>query len=233
MNNSVPVLQMVTQSDVVTMVILGILAFMSLGSWGIIIVKFFKNKSNLRANAAFFRQFCKIRKFTDLQKLCDSSKDSALRSLSAEVLIEASKFRGNVSFDSIQHRASLLEDAIQRSIEGIRMGEDRFLTFLATSSNLAPFFGLLGTVWGIMIAFFQIGHHGSADLTVVAPGIAMALITTVAGLVVAIPASAGYNYFTSCNGRNEISYYNFGSQVLSLFKRGDLLTVEGVSEEET
>ena len=69
------------------------------------------------------------------------------------------------------------------------MEEDRYLTFLATSSNLAPFFGLLGTVWGIMIAFFQIGHHGSADLTVVAPGIAMALITTVAGLVVAIPAS--------------------------------------------
>jgi len=148
------------------------------------------------------------------------------------VLIEASKFKGAVTYDSIQHRSSLLEDAIQRSIEGIRMGEDRYLTFLATSSNLAPFFGLLGTVWGIMIAFFQIGHHGSADLTVVAPGIAMALITTVAGLVVAIPASAGYNYFTSCNGKNEISYYNFGSQILSLFKRGDLLTVEGVSEEE-
>jgi len=232
LNNTVPVLQMVTQSDVVTMVILGILAFMSLGSWGIIIVKFFKNKSNLRANAAFFNQFCKVKKFTDLQKLCDTSKDSALRSLSAEVLIEASKFKGSVTFDSIQHRSSLLEDAIQRSIEGIRMGEDRFLTFLATSSNLAPFFGLLGTVWGIMIAFFQIGHHGSADLTVVAPGIAMALITTVAGLIVAIPASAGYNYFTSCNGRNEIAYYNFGSQVLSLFKRGDLLTVEGVSEED-
>ena len=232
MNNTVPVLQMVTQSDVVTMVILGILAFMSLGSWGIIIVKFFKNKSNLRANALFFRQFCRIKKFSDLQKLCDMSADSALRTLTAEVLIEASKFKGAVTYDSIQHRSSLLEDAIQRSIEGIRMGEDRYLTFLATSSNLAPFFGLLGTVWGIMIAFFQIGHHGSADLTVVAPGIAMALITTVAGLVVAIPASAGYNYFTSCNGKNEISYYNFGSQILSLFKRGDLLTVEGVSEEE-
>lgn len=232
LNNTVPVLQMIAQSDIVTMVILGILAFMSLGSWGIIIVKFFKNKSNLRANFAFFKDFSKIKRFQDLQKLCDVSKDSALRTLSVELLKESAKFKGKVSFESIQHRSSLLEDAIQRSIEGIRMGEDRFLTFLATSSNLAPFFGLLGTVWGIMIAFFQIGHHGSADLTVVAPGIAMALITTVAGLVVAIPASAGYNYFTSCNGRNEISYYNFGSQVLSLFKRGDLLTVEGVSEED-
>jgi biopolymer transport protein TolQ len=232
LNNTVPVLQMIAQSDIVTMIILGILAFMSLGSWGISIVKFLKNKSNLRANSAFFRDFLKIKRFVDLQKLCDVSKDSALRTLSVELLKEAGKFKGKVSFESIQHRSSLLEDAIQRSIEGIRMGEDRFLTFLATSSNLAPFFGLLGTVWGIMIAFFQIGHHGSADLTVVAPGIAMALITTVAGLVVAIPASAGYNYFTSKNGSNETSYYNFGSQVLSLFKRGDMLAVEGVAEEE-
>ena len=103
------------------------------------------------------------------------------------------------------------------------------LTWISVCSNLAPFFGLLGTVWGIMVAFFQIGQHGSADLTVVAPGIAMALITTVAGLVVAIPASAGYNYFTARNGQNEISYFNFGSQVLSLFKRGDLLALEEVA----
>ena len=217
MNNTVPILQMITQSDIVTMIILGILAFMSLGSWGIIIVKFFKHKSNLRANAKFFKEFCKLKHFSELQKLCT---------------VSMSKFKGKVTYESIQHRSSLLEDAIQRSIEGIRMDEDRYLTFLATSSNLAPFFGLLGTVWGIMIAFFQIGHHGSADLTVVAPGIAMALITTVAGLVVAIPASAGYNYFTSKNGSNETSYYNFGSQVLSLFKRGDMLAVEGVAEEE-
>jgi len=232
LNNTVPVLQMITQSDIVTMVILGILAFMSLGSWGIIIVKFFKHKSHLRANAKFFKEFCKLKHFSELQKLCTVSNDSALRLLSVEVLNEVSKFKGKVTYESIQHRSSLLEDAIQRSIEGIRMGEDRYLTFLATSSNLAPFFGLLGTVWGIMVAFFQIGHHGSADLTVVAPGIAMALITTVAGLLVAIPASAGYNYFTSKNGSNETSYYNFGSQVLSLFKRGDMLAVEGVAEEE-
>ena len=197
MNNSVPLLQMLSQSDIATIVILAILAVMSLGSWGIIIVKYVVN--------------------------------SALRSLTSEVLKEASKFSNFVSYDSIQHRASLLEDTIQRSIEGLRLTEDRYLGFLATCSNLAPFFGLLGTVWGIMVAFFQIGQHGSADLTVVAPGIAMALITTVGGLVVAIPASAGYNYFTARNGQNEISYFNFGSQVLSLFKRGDLLALEEVA----
>lgn len=229
LNNSVPLIQMITQSDIATIVVLCILAVMSLGSWGIIIVKYVVNKKNQRANVQFFRKFSNVQQFVELQAICEISDESALRRLTDEVLKEASKFSNFVSYDSIQHRASLLEDTIQRSIEGLRLTEDRYLGFLATCSNLAPFFGLLGTVWGIMVAFFQIGQHGSADLTVVAPGIAMALITTVAGLVVAIPASAGYNYFTSHNSQNEISYYNFGSQVLSLFKRGDLLALEEVA----
>lgn len=226
MYNSVPIFQMVAQADAATLAILCILGFMSIFSWGIIIVKFFINKSALHRNARFYREFCKVQHFDELHDLCSTSKDSALRDLTADVLKEESKIGKVAHFEAIQQRASLLEDSIQRFIEGRRMFEDRFLGFLATSSNLAPFFGLLGTVWGIMIAFFQIGQHGSADLTVVAPGIAMALITTVAGLLVAIPASAGYNYFISCNGRNETSYYNFGSQMLSLFKRGDLQTFE-------
>ncbi|MDO4946934.1 MAG: MotA/TolQ/ExbB proton channel family protein [Fibrobacter sp.] len=229
MNNSVPLFQMIAQSDIATIVVLCILAVMSLGSWGIILVKYVVNKKNQRANVVFFRKFINVQQFVELQGLCETADESALKSLTSEVLKEASKFSNFVSYDSIQHRASLLEDTIQRSIEGLRLAEDRYLSFLATCSNLAPFFGLLGTVWGIMVAFFQIGQHGSADLTVVAPGIAMALITTVGGLVVAIPASAGYNYFTSHNGQNEISYYNFGSQVLSLFKRGDLLALEEVA----
>ena len=112
METCVPVWQMITQSDIVTMIILGILAFMSLGSWGIIIVKFFKHKSNLRANAKFFKEFGKLKRFSELQKLCTVSNDSALRLLSVEVLNEVSKFKGKVSYESIQHRASLLEDAI-------------------------------------------------------------------------------------------------------------------------
>ncbi len=176
-----------------------------------------------------FFKFNQVEHFIELQGLCETSGDSALKRLTSEVLIEAAKFSNFVSYDSIQHRASLLEDTIQRSIEGLRLDEDRHLSFLAISSNLAPFFGLLGTVWGIMSAFFEIGQHGSANLSVIAPGIAAALVTTVAGLVVAIPASAGYNVFVARNGQNEIAYYNFGSRVLSIFKRGDLLALEEIA----
>ncbi len=72
---------------------------------------------------------------------------------------------------------------------------ERALMFLATTGNTTPFIGLFGTVWGIMDAFHGIGMTGSANLGAVAPGIAEALITTAAGLAVAIPGVIAYNYF--------------------------------------
>jgi biopolymer transport protein TolQ len=74
---------------------------------------------------------------------------------------------------------------------------ERFLPFLATCSSAGPFLGLLGTVWGIISAFQRIGIWGSANIAVVAPGIAEALVATAVGLGTAIPALVAYNLFTS------------------------------------
>lgn len=227
--NQIPFFELIKMADGATLVILMILLAMSIGTWGILLVKFKFYHRNAALNADFYGRFIRVEQFVALKGLCRQQGDSPLKKLTEEVLLEAAKFSAFVSYDSIQHRASLLEDTVQRSIEAIRLDEDRFLGFLALSSNLSPFFGLLGTVWGIMVAFYEIGQHGSADLTVVAPGIAAALITTVCGLLVAIPASAAYNIFVNRNNRNEVSYYNFGSRILSLFKRGDLLALEEVA----
>ena len=70
------------------------------------------------------------------------------------------------------------------------------LTWLATTGAVTPFIGLFGTVWGIIDAFHGLGTAGAATLRAVAPGISEALITTAAGLVVAIPAVIAYNQFT-------------------------------------
>jgi biopolymer transport protein TolQ len=64
---------------------------------------------------------------------------------------------------------------------------------LSTAVTIAPFLGLMGTVWGIMTSFWDMSALRSANLTVVAPGIAEALITTIAGLATAIPAVIFYN----------------------------------------
>lgn len=71
---------------------------------------------------------------------------------------------------------------------------EKYLSFLATTANTAPFVGLFGTVWGIMDSFREIGLRGSTSLQVVAPGISEALIATAFGLATAIPAVVAYNY---------------------------------------
>jgi len=90
-------------------------------------------------------------------------------------------------------------DSVERSliratrIESARLS--RFVPFLATTAAATPFIGLFGTVWGIMIAFGNIGATGSTSITAVAPGISEALINTAAGLFAAIPALLAYNAF--------------------------------------
>jgi biopolymer transport protein TolQ len=93
--------------------------------------------------------------------------------------------------DLLARLARTLRHASLREISGL----ERSLIFLATTGNITPFIGLFGTVWGIMDAFHGIGMTGSANLGAVAPGIAEALITTAAGLAVAIPGVVAYNYF--------------------------------------
>ncbi len=87
--------------------------------------------------------------------------------------------------------------AIRRAAERASFLEtenlERYLILLSTAVTISPFLGLLGTVWGIMSAFWDMSSLHSANLTVVAPGIAEALITTIAGLAVAIPAVIFYN----------------------------------------
>jgi biopolymer transport protein TolQ len=72
--------------------------------------------------------------------------------------------------------------------------EGRMLGIFSTSAQAAPLIGLFGTVWGLIHAFLGIGQQKTADIAAVAPGIAEALITTLGGLVVAIPALVMFNY---------------------------------------
>jgi biopolymer transport protein TolQ len=73
----------------------------------------------------------------------------------------------------------------------------RFITWLATIGSVSPLLGLLGTVIGVMDAFIGIAAGGSGNISAVAPGVAEALVTTVLGLAVAIPAVIAYNLFVS------------------------------------
>jgi len=90
-----------------------------------------------------------------------------------------------------------VRSALEREVgeQALRM-EDR-MTVLATAVSGAPFLGLLGTVWGVMDTFSAIAASNNASLTTMAPGVSGALITTVTGLLVAIPAMFGYNFLVT------------------------------------
>lgn len=89
-----------------------------------------------------------------------------------------------------------VEEQMQISLSQEKMLLERNLGVLGTLAAIAPLIGLLGTVWGIMRAFSDMAITGSAAPSVVAAGVAEALVTTAAGLVVAVPALMLYNYFT-------------------------------------
>lgn len=90
----------------------------------------------------------------------------------------------------------LVKGALERSVARESLRLEAGLILLAIAVSGAPFLGLLGTVWGVMDAFGGVaaGNVGAATLQMMAPGVAGALITTVAGLMVAIPSMFGYNW---------------------------------------
>jgi biopolymer transport protein TolQ len=87
-----------------------------------------------------------------------------------------------------------LRDRLDSEIDVIAAFEERNIDFLATAASLAPFLGLLGTVMGITMSFFEIGKQSTANIAVVAPGLAEALLTTIVGLLVAIPAALCFQF---------------------------------------
>jgi len=121
-----------------------------------------------------------------------------------ELMHEADKFikefpEATWRFSADKGLPSHLDEMLERTQDRVnlqmRERREKSLSYLATTSNIAPFLGVLGTVIGIINAFTAIGKMGSAELAVVAPAISEALIATALGIAVAIPSSIGYNLF--------------------------------------
>ena len=100
-------------------------------------------------------------------------------------------------FRTGRRKGESYDEMLQVALSQEKLLLERNLSRLGTMAAIAPLIGLLGTVWGIMRAFHDMAATGSAAPTVVASGVAEALVTTAAGLVVAVPALVLYNHFAS------------------------------------
>jgi len=108
-----------------------------------------------------------------------------------------------------------MDVAIQKETEALQAG----LPVLATVGSTAPFVGLFGTVWGIMVAFIEIGQSQSTSLAVVAPGIAEALLATGLGLAAAIPAVIFYNKLSTDADKIIGGYESFADEFATILSR--------------
>jgi biopolymer transport protein TolQ len=99
----------------------------------------------------------------------------------------------SLSREEIQHLQLMLD----QNLDKVLSEQEEYLPVLGTSAAVSPLIGLFGTVWGLIHAFVSISQQRSADLAVLAPGIAEALTTTLAGLIVAIPSLIFFYYFTN------------------------------------
>ena len=220
------ILEILKQATVSTFAIVAVMALLSMGVWAVLIQKWLGNGSRKRSFSRWRSMMGERPTFQELLKLQKSMPESPLGRITRSALGEMEGLSAYVSFDSLEHRGELVRESIERAVDQEKERNERGLVFLAFCSATGPLIGLLGTVWGIMDSFYQIGKQGSGNITVVAPGIAEALLATMAGLLVAIPASVGYNAFTGFNRKAETLMLGFGSELVSLFKRGDLNALE-------
>ena len=115
-----------------------------------------------------------------------------------------------------------VEAVLEREISHQLKELETRIGLLATLVSLSPFLGLFGTVWGVMMAFCGIAVAGKSDFTALAPGVAGALLTTVAGLVVAIPSLVGYNLLNGTLRQLTVMMDNFTEQFMVSIKLSQL-----------
>ena len=116
-----------------------------------------------------------------------------------------------VTLKGMEHVKRSLENTVAQESLKLESG----LILLAIAVSGAPFLGLLGTVWGVMSTFGHIAQQGSATMAAMAPGVAAALITTVAGLLVAIPSMFGYNWLVHNLRVLTVDLDNFAQELVS------------------
>jgi biopolymer transport protein TolQ len=193
-NSGSAILEMIQNSGVIAMTVLGVLLLASLFSWAIILGKWAAFRRARSQSHRFLRAFRKANRLQEIATVSEQFKPSPLVNVFDEVY---ETYRRQTGGFGPPRNITALERAGQTAASESLTAMEQRLTWLASIGSIAPFVGLFGTVMGIVDAFHGLGTEGTATLRAVAPGVSEALITTAAGLLVAIPAVVAYNQFTA------------------------------------
>ena len=199
------------QSNFAGQVIIIILLGFSLLAWGAMFCKKADLSEMKRQNSATAKAVAQTNSVAEAAAMRRLSGPYAEILRDAASALEQSGAQNAASSDDKNSAMTFVDNALQRSLSRQLMKYESRMILLGTVISGAPFLGLLGTVWGVMDSFGSMSAQASVTLQQLAPGVAGALLTTVAGLCVAIPAVFGYNYLTSQSRELMTDTENFAS----------------------
>ena len=224
---STDILTLAAAAGPVVKAVLVSLILFSAASWGIIVYKKLQLRRAAAATRAFLLVFRKSSRFSEVQAASAHLEASPLVGLFQAGYAELTaqlRAPGEDRPAAAPSRPTLRSlDAVDRALLRASTVEvnklEQRVPFLATTASITPYIGLFGTVWGIMSSFLGIASAGSTSLSVVAPGIAEALIATAMGLFAAIPAVYFYNDLTSQVKKSANEMDDFSMEFLTLAER--------------
>jgi biopolymer transport protein TolQ len=213
-------------SNLAGQVIVVILATASVFTWAVMIFKFLSLRRHRREGTAFLREF---RRTPDPLAVFSRRRGLGASPISAIyaagcVELAFQKTGSTEVDDTFEMRLrespkisptamSSVRSAMEREVGEVALQLERHMILLATAVSGSPFLGLLGTVWGVMEVFAGMAQSGSGKMSAMAPGVTGALVTTITGLLVAIPAMFGYNYLVTSLRAMTIEMDNFAAEL--------------------
>ncbi len=206
------------RATITVKIVMLMLIFASVWSWGIIIQKFINYRIAKKDSDQFDRAFWSGDPLDELFDRVGPEPHGGAERIFAAGMVEwrrSHRSDGNLIAGAQARIDRSMDVAINRESERLNQG----LTFLATVGAIAPFVGLFGTVWGIKHSFEEIAIQQNTDLAVVAPGIAEALVATALGLLAAIPAVIFYNKLSGDADRLISGYDSFADEFATILSR--------------
>ncbi len=184
---------LVYNSDWLSKSVLITLFIMSVLCWTVFLCKFILMRLRKRDIRRVQDQLQAVRTLNDVNAVAASCAHTMPGRFLTQTLMVLSTLE-ELQPDKTRRNWDIMQYHLDQTADRLIADEESYLPVLSTCAAVATLLGLFGTVWGLIHAFISISERQSADITVVAPGIAAALLTTLAGLVVAIPALIMYNY---------------------------------------
>ena len=208
------ILEIFNSLDITGKIIVVLLTVISIYMWGLIAGRWRYLNVIERGNLRMFKRLKEFRAqfLRDYLQLFRDFPDSSRLPLYRLYRVSCDFIFNNdtISINDFPAAEKLIDAQLGEQVNELEQG----LNYLSVTATIAPFLGLLGTVWGIMISFRRMTTAGSTTISTVAPGISVALVTTVVGLIVAIPAAVAFYYFRTRINKQIVMMENFSRELI-------------------